>query len=512
MFDESFYYTLPKGTERLDYLKKCIAEADNENDHRLSLELRYRYIEHSIFHDDNFRAIIMFPEFMAMFEKYPDELEPLKFMRAFKWVVEDSCDYYQITREQAEGYFEKFREYCLRFGYTERTCYLKKMEFYKTVDRELAIECYKKYPTFDRTDLSDCAACEESAGAKFELEFGSERRAVEMLGSMIERNVTCGEVPETTYMDFCDHFAREGRYDEAGYYADLMMPLIKGDEENFFEAIAVAVRAYTFIDLQRAYDLVAANTMRFFRIKNPKTKFHFADAAARFFRRAAETGAEVLRVPMPKDSGLEENEDGTPTGALERYFFSAAKDLADKFDARNGNSIFNGLLSFAYPDAPVTELDLPIHGKIRTVPLTIGVPYGSSESLPHPQLICDIIKDLEGCEDVTISKDDEEPFLYFIPRTKDGGSLPEYAVTVQKLDPEISESMAPYGIFPENAIEELISEERTCMFFSLRAEDRAVGMAMHKLIKLCSQVNTEESPVLLDMSHKRFLPAAFALQ
>ena len=61
MFDENFFSSLSHGEDRLDYLKKCIAEADAEKDAEKMLDYRYKYIKESVFHDDTFKAVIIFP-------------------------------------------------------------------------------------------------------------------------------------------------------------------------------------------------------------------------------------------------------------------------------------------------------------------------------------------------------------------------------------------------------------------------------------------------------------------
>jgi len=112
MFDYTYLETLSAGEERLRYLKQCISAADNRSNYEQSLELRYAYIKESVF-SDNFSAIIMFPQYMALFNEHPDIHDRLHFMTAFKWMIEACVDYFQVSANDIENFFEKFKEYCI---------------------------------------------------------------------------------------------------------------------------------------------------------------------------------------------------------------------------------------------------------------------------------------------------------------------------------------------------------------------------------------------------------------
>ena len=80
MFDISHFETLSEGAERLRYLKKCILTADHRRNLVEGLDLRYRYIQESVFNGDSFSAMIMFPEYMAMFSANTEKHSSLSFM------------------------------------------------------------------------------------------------------------------------------------------------------------------------------------------------------------------------------------------------------------------------------------------------------------------------------------------------------------------------------------------------------------------------------------------------
>ena len=130
MFDISHFETLSEGDERLRYLKKCILTADHRRNLVEGLDLRYRYIQESVFNGDSFSAMIMFPEYMAMFSANTEKHNSLSFMTAFKWFIEEMTSYYQVTYKRAEEYFAKYKELLSAFGYSMRTYHMLRIKYF----------------------------------------------------------------------------------------------------------------------------------------------------------------------------------------------------------------------------------------------------------------------------------------------------------------------------------------------------------------------------------------------
>ena len=140
MFDRDHFNTLEHGEERMSYLKKEIAEADAQKDLKSMIDLRYRYINESVFHGDSFKGLLMFPEYMKLVDDNPDDADIVDFMFAFKWIIENSREFYQIPMEQIEGYFDSYKEHLERYGYTPRTYNFKKAQFYRNIDPKKALK------------------------------------------------------------------------------------------------------------------------------------------------------------------------------------------------------------------------------------------------------------------------------------------------------------------------------------------------------------------------------------
>ncbi len=413
MFDEERFESLPHGEERFGYLKKCIAEADNEKNIKDMLDLRYEYIHEAFFYDDEFMGMVMFPEYMKLFDENPGVIEASKFMFPFKWVVENCSDYYQVSLDQIERYFERFEQYIQKFHYTMRTYYLKKYKVYRDIDEKTALEAYDQFDKYKRTDLSDCAACEASERAKKLIHFGDIETAVKMLNKMISDNMSCAEVPQVTYGAFAYEFAKRGMYTEAEHYAELMLPMVKGNETNFMREIAYVISLKANTDPECAYILFCECAGNYSRMKTPAHRFYFAAAAYRVFSRLESMGVKQIHPRISPDFELFDSSGIYDVTLLKDYFYNAASDIAKKFDERNSNTVYSDELEFVFPEAPECEFDLPLHGSITPENGGMGILYRSRDEAPSYENIGDTVKDALGLAEVKVAVDDDKAYITF---------------------------------------------------------------------------------------------------
>lgn len=507
MFEYSVFSGLSEGEERLKYLKKCIEEADREKNYSEAIELRYDYIKESVFNDDNFRALIMFPEFMQLFDEHPDSFSAHSFMTAFKWIIEDITDFYQISAEKAEEYFEEFKKRCQKYGYSLRTFYMKKMNFYSRIDFEKAKELSRLFRESERDGLSDCNACEASFDIRMELEFGSEENAVRMLNDMLKKGIRCAEVPEVTYGICVDHFTKIGRYDEAEHYAGLLMPMIRSND-NFLMEMAHILLLKSFTMPNDAYEIFCRYVGLFAKTKNPKMKFYFADAASRFFERIDDVEHETINMKLPHNFELFNEENEYNIKEMGKYFRGIAEELAGKFDNRNGNSYFSGILNYEYPSAPVKELILPEHGTIDRVPVSIAVPFTDSEKIPSPDEIIEALNAIPDVEYSGISLDEENGVISILCSNKKLENMFTYKLFVR--DAEDFDRMRPRSYIPEEKLSGFAEEYRLMLIIVSKYNIGCEGEEYNLLLRLACALNKENSPAIVDLTNGMLLSADWA--
>lgn len=504
MFDKNVYDQLKHGEERYKYLKKLIAEEDVAHNYSEAFELRYKYIGESVMHDDLFKGIIMFPEFMAYYDAHSDVCDQHSLMWAFKWILEDVVDFYQVSCEKIEEYFEEFRRRCEEYGISLRTYYMKKMNFYSFMDIEKTKQCQKHFRKLERDELSDCAACELNNDICMELRYGSEKKAMEMLTDMLRRGISCAEVPEVTFGECVKHFIQTGNISEAEYYAEMMMPMIKGEESTFLKEISNVLLLKALTSLNEAYDIFKRSINVFLESKNPDMRFHFANAAARFFDAAISDDHKKVVIKLPHSFPLYNSENEYELEKMRDYFADIAKNIADKFDERNGSDYYNDLLNYEYPTEPTGELYLPAHSIVPVDPAAIAVLYKETESIPEVQSIIDNFSDLPDTKIAGVSFDEENGVLSIVTENYRIDEEIEFALFFREANDIVDLLRAHY--IPDEKIED-IEEYEAMIVITCKFIKNQEMYCYDLLLAAANAINTDAAPVFADLENGKLLSA-----
>ena len=374
-------HKLERGKARLDALNAAITEADAEDAHNWRIYFRYEYIEESIFHDDSYKAVIRFPELLAVFDEHP-ELEDDYYddvLQAYKWVLENMQDYYQISREEIERYYDDYEKRCKKYGYSLRVAHLKKSTFYKRVDRELAIKEFEAYQRTPRDATSDCQACETSQEMKFQLYLGNEEEALRIAQPLFEGKLRCGEVPHVTYGGLTSYYLYKGDLREAAYYGARCERLI-GNEPEFLNYLAILLELYSCINPAHGWRLFKQSIENFLSCRNPVNRMYYAAGAYRLLSVVVELSEDpedrYSQSSLLKLLPVPEEEKGIPLEKLRDYFYGIAKEQAGLLDKRNGTSYFTDRLQKPLAkaeDVSMEEKPAVRHGLIQKRPSMIAV-------------------------------------------------------------------------------------------------------------------------------------------
>ena len=502
MFSSTYFETLLHGKERVNYLQKCIDEADKEKDIYNMLRLRHDCIKELVFYDDSFQAIIMFSEFMKLFDEHTNVITPSLFIWTFKWIIEESEKYYQISIEQIEAYFEKFKSYIKKFGYTMRTYYFKQYQVYENIDIEFALKAFTEFEKYERTEISDCIICENNAKARKEMLFGSKEKAVQMIND--SKNIRCSDEPQVTFGCFVNKFAKIGLYEEAEHYAELMMPMIKGDEAYFMMEIAYVLELKVQTDLNDAYEIFCNYAEMFSRIKNPKYRFKFASAAYRFFSKLEEDGEKELQLKVSSDFEFFSASGKYDTIELRDKFYIIAKDLAIKFDNRNGTNYYNEELKFVYPNTSIKKIMLPVHGSVSPKSPEIGLIIHSPKDIyfdNHDELEQILAKKL-GITEVSINSHEENNRILIYGKKLDGSKV-QYLLRLYDI-PNLDGLVRWYHWFPKGTLDNLHDYNKIVVITSM-IQNTNRFKELQDLFKFIEVIDNSDSIAFYELVNMRLI-------
>ena len=344
---ESQIKRLPHGDLRLEMHRAAVKEADEDGDFIYRFFRRYEYIKESIFHGDAMEAFVEFPKLMQIHDEGEQQgLTDRDFnellMWAFKYMLDSCFKYYQITTQQFEDYLAEYKRRCIRYGFTLRTYYRIKMQYYRHVDPEVEAEAFKMFPRQHRDGISDCIACDLNSEVEYLLVHGHREEALKKGEKLFNRTLYCGEVPEITYelltLDTC---ARMARGEKEHTEEDDHMCLIYANGLRYGnkapEGFGVPMLYYAMTGNNKALTWFQRYSTLYETMRCPVYKFYFAMGAVRFF---AARKKETYKMKLTPEFPFYNQENVYNVKQLKEYYYNYALDVATKLDARNGNNSY----------------------------------------------------------------------------------------------------------------------------------------------------------------------------
>jgi hypothetical protein len=330
-----------EGDEKIMMLEEAVRLADTTGDVRLQYLARESFIEAAYFGGVPEKALVAYAWCLAQFDRDPDQFGEWRILWRYKWMVNVICDFPQIPREKIYEMLDDMERRFLRAGSGLRAVYKYR---YRTErffgNREEAIRLYHLSEQTGRDDLSDCAACETDERVTFSLYTGNDAQALRQAAPLLGGRQKCRSVPQRTYSKVLLPLLRLGRTDEAWQYHRRGYSMLAGDramldylcEHILFLSLYGDTKGAAQV-LENHYHWTEENT-------NLYERFMFYRAAWLFLEVASDAGEDKLRLLMPRSFPLYEAGGEYETARLKGWFEARARELAQKFDERNGTDYF----------------------------------------------------------------------------------------------------------------------------------------------------------------------------
>ncbi len=365
------------GAARLEAIAEAVKDADEAGQHYWRLYFRYQYITESTIHGDNFKGMVCFPEYLRIFDEHPELQDDMyhDVMWAFKWLIGNLDDYYQIPLDEVMHYFEEFRKRSQQYGFSLRTYYMKLTTFWLEVNPEEAFKAYENFKRFPRNRNSDCEACELNYEMKIELARNHPEQALKIAEPILQHQKHCAEIPHVTYANLARYYFLHENFSETAYYANLCYELIQGKPEFLREA-GWLLEIYSRIDSNQGWKLFKYSLEHFMKCHNPMMKMLFARGAWRLLETISGE-LEFVHSPLLGVLPLKPSGDGWNTRELADFFYETAKEISQKLDSRNQRNHFLPLLEQELPvfdeEQAFAEVANSVHGLVKKSQTTIAV-------------------------------------------------------------------------------------------------------------------------------------------
>jgi hypothetical protein len=231
--------------------------------------------------------------------------------------------------------------------------------------------------TAERDENSDCAGCDPCRQAELYASWGEWDRAVRMLEPILSGAIGCEAQPERALAAALVPYLRIGRYDDAAR-AHVRAYRRHRHERDAFPYLGEHLRFCALTGhLDRGLDILAEHLTWLDRPSDERSAMDFCAAAALVCRLAAAAGSSrTLSRPEYGDRPAGE----VPVARLGEELAAQARDLAARFDARNGTDHQSRRIESVLAATPVVDgVELPPDIQKRDAAAVAIVPEGREE-------------------------------------------------------------------------------------------------------------------------------------
>ncbi len=331
------YMRLQSGDIRLRSIRQACVYAQKAGDTENAIKFHHDYIKESVFSGDRYRALIDFPQYLALLDKDVQikEKHAWQTLWMFKWILEAAYEFYQIPKKQVYRWFEEFRSESLRNGHSLKAYYDKKSIFDKFCDPAKARIDYLNYLKCPSDSLSDGDASDLDTIIQNELMFGNYNKADITARKIFDENMSTEEIPAKTYSYFLEYHMARGELAEADKYVRLLIPYCIGSRFRL-EQTGFILCYFSLTDVEEGLDFYKKQYHLRVNSKNPYLCFCFDNGAARIFRSASSTNKLVSDYA----NGF------TSFDQAADYYMNNCRKSAELFDLRNESSYFMSRCNF----------------------------------------------------------------------------------------------------------------------------------------------------------------------
>lgn len=498
------YQELEHGVPRLRAIKKAIQAADEAGSDEWSFQFRKIALRESTFESDDVDAMIMFPEMAALYDRSEELQEDDEnfhgLMWSYKYIIANALCFHHISLQQIEFFMEDFKKRLEAAGRSLRTYYYMREINSRHIGNLLPAEEYGKYHEYPTDDLKDCNACEVSHDVRMALIFDQLEKAKQYSKQIFSGEMQCAEVPETTYDEWIAYDIRKQNFGDARKLAKRQYPMIRNRMEMLCE-IGTLLHLYGIIDRQIGTTIFRHELRNYLSCRNHWERLHFSMGAYRLFDHMQ---MESFSMILPQEFPLWNSEHRYETKKLRDYFYDEAKSLAEKFDARNGNTKLMDALNAEDPAYDENAADF-IHGDTEQMPSVIGA---VCSTLPDELTLDSVARTLEndGRFTVVLSKTEPEQALLAFQIAENGTDEIYQVMLVCQPVPPVTDFRPASPISDDLA--ETVEQAEGVVMCIMPFEEKQPDLALHFQLKLMNLL-CPGAVAFFDYSRRKLLPAGW---
>lgn len=332
---------LPHGPAQVALLEEAVRLADLTQDIELGYEVRNDLMRSACFSGRPDAVLVAFAWCLAQYDRDPEHFDSYDLLWKYKWVISDALAFPEISRRRLEELLADMERRYLEAGSTMHAVWLLRRKLFMHFGQwREARSAHAEARKCGRDWLSDCAACVACADCRYFVAQHQWKRALEAAQPVLQKHLTCAEEPHRTLARVLRPLSELGRQDEAQAYQRQGYRLIR-NAQHFIGEQAEHLRFLTQLgDAAQAKRVLERHLPSALESVQLDECFEYLLAARFWAERLAQQGTLRLKVRLPPALPAPDGEGRSDVKALSAWFAEQSRELARRFDTRNGTDAF----------------------------------------------------------------------------------------------------------------------------------------------------------------------------
>ncbi len=339
--------TLPEGPAKVAVCEEAVALADARRDTAAGFDARLKLVSAACFGGRPDVTMVAYAWVLAAFDADPDRFgwRAYEVLWQYKWVVNAAGQFPEFSRDKCDELLADLSRRFAAFGSTRHPALSAEHGLaIQLADLPRARAVAGKLRRARRDILSDCPACDASGEVAYQTWLGRHAAAVKAADPVLDGELTCKSVPMGTYANLLRPLWELGRLEEAmtfhrrGYRLAAARPTCVGAHADHVEFLVLTD------NLARAAQLAGKHLPAAAAACSPANRRQALCVYRLLFDVLADRRARPVRVPVPAGHPLHRPDGKVPVADALEWLDAEARDLAGRFDARNGNGHFTAAI------------------------------------------------------------------------------------------------------------------------------------------------------------------------
>ncbi len=328
----------------LSELEDLTRQADSHQDIKLGFQLRKGIVQAAIFSGRCETALVAFAWRLAQCDREPAKFSERDLLWEYKWIVGRKAPRFpQIPLQQIEEMLADMSRRYERNGASLRPIWKLRCSIAReTGNTDAARRCYAQWQKTPVGWPSDCTACDCASEIRFLNFVGKYEEALEKAVPIFQGRLKCATVPQGTLAQGLLPLMRLGRHAEAMRYHHRGYRMVT-DNPKMLDECGCHLRFLVLTDhptravklLEKHLPLGGAQTMELdarLDLLTPPLAFLMARLHA--------SGKSSLKLRLPSGFAVTAKAGRFDILELKSWFDAETRDLATRFDVRNGNDFY----------------------------------------------------------------------------------------------------------------------------------------------------------------------------